>query len=120
MICSVIKPIDKDAIIKYCRDAKLVVTAENHNITNGLGSAVAEVLSENCPKQLLRIGITDRFGQVGDLDFLQEEYELSSNDIYNKILSKLKSYPIGQPFSASFLTLLLKIFLILLLIQQSL
>lgn len=86
-----LKPIDKDAIIKYCRDAKLVVTAENHNITNGLGSAVAEVLSENYPKQLLRIGITDRFGQVGDLDFLQEEYELSSNDIYNKILSKLKS-----------------------------
>ncbi len=80
-----LKPIDKDAIIKYTKNAKLVVSAENHNITNGLGSAVAEVLSENCPKKLVRVGVKDRFGQVGTLDFLQEEYELRAVDIYNAI-----------------------------------
>lgn len=84
-----LKPIDKEAIIKYCKDTKLVVTAENHSITNGLGSAVSEVLSENCPKKLVRIGVNERFGQVGTLEFLQEEYGLTALNIYNKIKENL-------------------------------
>lgn len=84
-----LKPIDKETIIKYARRSKLVVTAENHSITNGLGSAVSEILSENCPTKLVRIGINERFGQVGTLDFLEAEYELRAEDIYEKIKKSL-------------------------------
>lgn len=84
-----LKPIDKETIIKYARESKLVVTAENHSITNGLGSAVSEILSENCPTKLVRIGINERFGQVGTLDFLEAEYELRAEDIYEKIKKSL-------------------------------
>ncbi|WP_156285851.1 transketolase family protein [Oceanivirga salmonicida] len=84
-----LKPVDKEAILKYAINTKLVVSAENHNITNGLGSAVSEVLSENCPRKLIRIGVKDRFGQVGTLEFLQEEYQLRAIDIYNSIKNNL-------------------------------
>lgn len=84
-----LKPIDKEAIIKYCNDKKLVVTAENHSITNGLGSAVAEVLSENCPTKLVRVGVKEKYGQVGTLEFLQEEYNLRAVDIYNAVKNNL-------------------------------
>lgn len=79
-----IKPIDKDLIIEYAEKTKGFVTAENHNIIGGLGSAVAEVLVENCPKVLKRVGVQDRFGQVGTLDYLQEEYKLTSSEIVKK------------------------------------
>lgn len=85
-----LKPLDKETILKYCENAKLVVTAENHNITNGLGSAVAEVLSENMPRKLVRVGVQDRFGQVGTLEYLQEEYGLNSKTIIEKIKENLK------------------------------
>lgn len=84
-----LKPIDKEAIIKYCKDTKLVVTAENHNIINGLGSAVSEVLSENTPKKLIRIGVDNRVGQVGTLEFLQKEYGLTAENIYNNVLNNI-------------------------------
>lgn len=80
-----IKPIDKELIIKYAEKTKGFVTAENHNIIGGLGSAVAEVLVENCPKVLKRVGVQDRFGQVGTLDYLQEEYKLTSSEIIKKV-----------------------------------
>lgn len=80
-----LKPLDKETILKYCENAKLVVTAENHNITNGLGSAVAEVLSENMPRKLVRVGVQDRFGQVGTIEYLQKEYGLNSETIIKKI-----------------------------------
>lgn len=84
-----LKPLDKEAVVKYCKDSKLVITAENHSITNGLGSAVAEVLSEQCPKKLVRVGVKERFGQVGTLEFLQEEYELRAKDIYDVVKNNL-------------------------------
>ncbi len=76
-----LKPIDREAIIKHSKGKKLVVTAENHSITNGLGSAVAEVLAEECQTKLVRVGVKERFGQVGTLEFLQEEYGLRAEDI---------------------------------------
>ncbi len=79
-----IKPIDKDLIIKYAKETKGFVTAENHNIIGGLGSAVAEVLVENCPKPLKRVGVEDRFGQVGTADYLQKEYKLTAEEIVKK------------------------------------
>ncbi len=82
-----LKPIDKECIIKYAQLTGKVVTCENHSIENGLGSAVAEVLSEHCPTPLRRIGIKNRYGQVGTLDFLMKEYELTADDIVKQALS---------------------------------
>ena len=84
-----LKPIDRDAIVKHSKGKKLVVTAENHSITNGLGSAVAEVLSEECPTKLVRVGVKERFGQVGTLEFLQEEYGLRAKDIYQAVKNNI-------------------------------
>ncbi|TDX45181.1 transketolase family protein [Orenia marismortui] len=80
-----IKPIDKELIIEYAQKTGAILTAENHNIINGLGSAVAEVLVENYPVKLKRIGVQDRFGQVGKLDYLQKVYGLSYLDIIKGI-----------------------------------
>ena len=79
-----IKPIDKELILKYAKQTKGFVTAENHNIIGGLGSAVAEILVENYPVPLRRVGVEDRFGQVGTLDYLQKEYKLTAEEILKK------------------------------------
>lgn len=84
-----LKPIDREAIIKYAKFTGKVVTCENHNIHNGLGSAVAEVLVEECPIPMRFIGIKDRYGQVGTLEFLKKEYELTADDIVKAV----KSFP---------------------------
>ncbi|MEC1260639.1 transketolase C-terminal domain-containing protein [Bacillus swezeyi] len=75
------KPIDKETVIHYAEKTKAVVTAENHNVIGGLGSAVAEVLSEHCPVPLKRIGVHEAFGQVGDTDYLKEFYHLTAEHI---------------------------------------
>lgn len=79
-----LKPIDKDLIIKYAKQTGKIVTCENHSIHNGLGSAVAEVLSENYPVKMKRVGINERYGQVGTLDFLMKEYGLISDNMYEE------------------------------------
>jgi transketolase len=76
-----IKPIDKDLIVKYAGKTGAVVTAENHNVIGGLGSAVAEVLSEHCPTRMRRIGVKEQFGQVGKLEYLKQFYQLTPKDI---------------------------------------
>ncbi|MEN2665687.1 transketolase C-terminal domain-containing protein, partial [Lacticaseibacillus rhamnosus] len=66
--------------------SSVLTTIENHNIIGGLGSAVAEVMAENkISIPLKRIGCDDRFGQVGTPNFLQSEYGLTSEKIYNRI-----------------------------------
>lgn len=84
-----LKPIDREAVVKHSKGKKLVVSAENHSITNGLGSAVAEVLSEECLTKLVRVGVKERFGQVGALEFLQEEYGLRAEDIYQAVKNNI-------------------------------
>ncbi|MGP1494170.1 MAG: transketolase family protein [Streptobacillus sp.] len=84
-----LKPIDREAIIEHSKGKKLVVTAENHSITNGLGSAVAEVLAEEWQTKLVRVGVKERFGQVGTLEFLQEEYGLRAEDIYQAVRNNI-------------------------------
>jgi len=79
-----IKPIDKEAVIKSARETGAVVTAENHNIINGLGSAVAEVLGEHMPVPMGRIGIKDSFGEVGPVDYLKKRFEITAQDIAAK------------------------------------
>lgn len=76
-----IKPIDHEAIIKEAKKTRAIVTAENHNIINGLGSAVAEVLGENYPVHMERVGVKDHFGEVGKKDFLMEKFGLKAKNI---------------------------------------
>lgn len=81
-----LKPLDKDCIIECAKRTGKMVTCENHSIHNGLGSAVAEVVVEHYPVPMRRIGIQERYGQVGSLDFLMREYQLTAQDIVNKAL----------------------------------
>ncbi|VEB56606.1 transketolase C-terminal section [Salmonella enterica subsp. enterica] len=62
---------------------------KNHSIHNGLGSAVAEVLVENCPVPMRRVGVKERYGQVGTQDFLQKEYGLTAAAIVEAAKSLL-------------------------------
>ncbi|NLM06039.1 MAG: transketolase family protein [Tissierellia bacterium] len=78
---STIKPIDTGAIIKAAKETRGIITAEEHNIIGGLGSAVAEVLSENYPTRLKRIGVKDSFGRSGDGFELLDYYGLGVKDI---------------------------------------
>ena len=75
------KPLDEELVIKAARETGAIVTAENHQVSCGLGSAVANVLVENCLVPQERVGIQNRFGQVGPQDFLMKEYNLTAEDI---------------------------------------
>jgi transketolase len=79
-----IKPIDKEAIIKAATETGAIVTAENHNILGGLGSAVAEVLAENRPIPMERVGVQDVFGEVGPIDYLAKRFGLTAGHIVKK------------------------------------
>jgi transketolase len=86
-----IKPIDKDLIVNYAEKTAAVVTCENHQIVNGLGSAVAEVLIENKPVPMKRIGVNEEFGEVGTLDYLKERFGFTAEKIAEKIENFLKT-----------------------------
>lgn len=81
-----IKPIDKEKIIKCAKETKKIITVEDHSIVGGLGSAVAEVLSEEYPKKITRIGIKDEFGMSGKWDELMKHYGLTSENIVKTVL----------------------------------
>ncbi|PAT01900.1 transketolase [Candidatus Izimaplasma bacterium ZiA1] len=83
-----IKPLDTKLVKELAKSTKLIVTAENHNIIGGLGSAVLEAL-EDVPSKVKRVGVNDLFGQVGPQDFLQEEYKLTSKEIIRVIKENL-------------------------------
>ena len=85
-----IKPIDKELITASAKKTGKVVTVEEHNIVGGLGSAVAEVLSENQPTKMLRIGIEDKFGKSGTPDALLKEYGLTTENIVEKVAEFVK------------------------------
>lgn len=80
-----IKPIDRELIVKHSQNKKVVVTCENSSVIGGLGDAVSEVLSVTNPLIHERIGINRKFGQVGTLDFLKEEYGLTSSEIVKRV-----------------------------------
>lgn len=88
----VIKPVDEVTLVKLARQTKGVVTAEEHSIIGGLGSAVAEVLSEKCPVPLRRVGTKDRFGESGDPKELLEKYGLTSSNIIKSALEIVGSF----------------------------
>ena len=76
-----IKPIDADTVSKVAKQCGRVVTAEEHNVIGGLGSAVADVLGERCPTPMKRVGVMDTFGESGDASELLRKYGLTSADI---------------------------------------
>ncbi len=80
-----LKPIDRLLIAKAGRETGAVVTAEEHNIYGGLGSAVAEVLVEECPVPMERVGIQDVFAESGTYDDLLEKYGLGVSHIMDKV-----------------------------------
>lgn len=80
-----IKPIDKEAIIKAARETGVVITAEEHSIIGGLGSAVCEVLSENQPTPVVRVGVKDTFGESGKPAELLKAYGLTADDIVKAV-----------------------------------
>ena len=85
-----VKPLVTELVIHLAEKCKAVVTAEEHNIIGGLGSAVAEVLSENCPTPLLRVGVADSFGQSGKPAELMAEYNLTAAAIAAKVREVIK------------------------------
>ncbi|MCK4519262.1 MAG: transketolase family protein [Candidatus Omnitrophica bacterium] len=84
------KPIDKKAVIKAARETGAIVTCEEHTVYGGLGSAVAEIVSQNCPVPLKMIGIDNQFGQSGNNEELMKFYKLTSEDIKLAVKRLLK------------------------------
>lgn len=80
-----IKPLDRELLLRCAKETGAIVTAENHNVIGGLGSAVAEYLSEESPVPVLKVGVQDRFGQVGGEQFLREQYGLTAENIMGKV-----------------------------------
>ena len=84
--CASIKPLDIEGILSIISESKIIVTAENHTIVGGLGSAIAEVIaSNNIARPFFRVGVQDCFAEGGSRDFLFQKYGLTANDIITKI-----------------------------------
>jgi len=86
-----IKPIDTQTIVKFATKCGRIVTAEEHNIMGGMGSAVAEVLVENKPVPMKRVGMMDTFGESGEAKELMKKYGLTSDDIEAAASSLVKT-----------------------------
>lgn len=82
-----IKPLDEDIIMKAAAETKGIVTAEEHSVIGGLGSAVAEVVCRKCPTKMAMVGVQDRFGQSGKPPLLMEEYNITAADIVAAVKS---------------------------------
>jgi len=85
-----VKPIDTDTILKAARETGSIVTAEEHQIHGGMGSAVAEVLTQSYPVSIKMVGVRDKFGESGSPDELQRTYQLTSDDIIKAVHSIIK------------------------------
>ena len=81
-----IKPIDKEMIIKCAKETKKLVSIEDHNVIGGLGSAVSEVLTDEYPTKLIRLGIKDTFGRSGKAEELMKYYGIVAENIVKEFL----------------------------------
>lgn len=79
------KPLDEEAILASVGRTGAIVTAENHNVINGLGSAVSDVLAKKAPAPLEMVGVQDEFGEVGKLDYLAERFGLKAHNIVDAV-----------------------------------
>lgn len=87
---STIKPLNEEAVINLAKETNAILTVEDHNIFNGLGSAVAEVLSENCPTLMKRIGIQDKFSESGDPELLYRDHHMDVESIVGAVKQLLR------------------------------
>ena len=76
-----IKPIDRDIVIKAAKETGAIVTAEEHSVIGGLGSAVSEVITEECPVPVIKVGVKDTFGMSGPANELLDIFGLRAKDI---------------------------------------
>ena len=79
-----VKPLDKDIIVKAARETGAIVTAEEHNVIGGFGSAVCDAVSEAYPVPVIKVGVEDKFGKSGSVPALLEEYGLTAANIAAK------------------------------------
>ncbi|HSQ88596.1 transketolase family protein [Romboutsia sp.] len=86
---STIKPIDRELIINAAKETGAIVTAEEHSIIGGLGSAVSEVVSEECPVVVKKVGVKDVFGESGTPGELLKKYGLTADEIVNAVKEAL-------------------------------
>ena len=80
-----IKPIDKELIIKCAKETQKLISIEDHNVIGGLGTAISEVLTDEYPVKLIRLGIKDTFGKSGKAEKLMEYFEITAKDIIKEI-----------------------------------
>ncbi len=88
--CATIKPLDTETILKAAKDCGAIITVEEHQITGGLGGAVAELVSQNHPIPIKFIGVQDLFGESGEPNQLLEEFGLTTKAIVEAIHSIIK------------------------------
>lgn len=79
-----LKPLDKEAVLKAAKETGAIVTAENHSVMNGLGSAVASYLAQEMPTIVEMVGVQDEFGEVGATPYLAERFKLTAEEIVAK------------------------------------
>ena len=79
-----IKPIDKEMIIKCAKETEKLVSIEDHNVIGGLGTAISEVLTDEYPVKLIRLGIKDIFGKSGKAEELMKYFKITAEDIVQK------------------------------------
>ena len=85
MLLKPLPDVGKDKVVKAAAETGAIVTAENHNVTCGLGSAVAGCLARNHPTVQEFVGVQDTFGQVGPQSFLMDEYGLRAANIVSAV-----------------------------------
>lgn len=85
-----IKPLDKELICKCAKETGIIVTAEEHSVIGGLGSAVAEAVTECCPVPVIKIGVNDVYGHSGPAVDLLKEFGLSADNIVNTVKEAIK------------------------------
>jgi transketolase len=85
-----VKPIDEELVRKYARQCGSIVTAEEHNVLGGLGSAICEVVTEDHPVKVVRVGVKDRFGESGEAQELFNKYGLTTEKIEEAAMSARK------------------------------
>ena len=81
-----VKPIDKDMVIKCAKETKKLISVEDHNVIGGLGSAISEVLTEEYPVKLVRMGINDTFGKSGKAIELMQYFGITAENIVEKVV----------------------------------
>ena len=81
-----IKPIDKETIIKCAKETDKLISIEDHSIVGGIGSIISNVLTEEYPKKLIKLGVKDKFGKSGDIENLYKIYGITKEEIINKFL----------------------------------